>query len=155
VQYPHPPLLVGAGGRRMLELAAREADIVGFLMGNSSTGVEIDDPQLRIEAAVEQRLAWVRQAAGERSKDLELSLVLTAVLTDDRHQAARHIREAHTWSDVSVQQILQMPSFAIGSYEQIVDLLYERRERYGFSYAIVADHQMQQFAPVVARLAGQ
>src|SRR4029077_5766985 len=28
-QRPHPPLLVGAGGRRMLQLAAREADIVG------------------------------------------------------------------------------------------------------------------------------
>jgi probable F420-dependent oxidoreductase len=154
-QHPHPPLLVGAGGRRMLELAAREADIVGFLMGNYSTGVEIDDPQMRVDAAVEQRLAWVRQAAGERFKDLELSLVLTALLSEDQQGAARQVAQARGWHDMSAHQILQMPSFAIGSQEQIVEQLYSRRERYGFSYYIVTDRQLQQFAAVVARLAGQ
>jgi len=155
VQHPHPPLLLGAGGRRMLELAAREADIIGFLMGNYSSGVEVDDPQMRIEAAIEQRLAWVRQAAGERFPDLELSLVLTAVLTGDQQQAARQIRQDRGWGDISVSQILEMPSFAIGSHAQMVEQLCLRRERYGFSYYIVADDQMQQFAPVVARLAGR
>src|SRR5690606_9838810 len=29
LQRPHPPILIGGGGRRVLTLAAREADIVG------------------------------------------------------------------------------------------------------------------------------
>ena len=31
VQKPWPPILIGAGGRRMMEMAAREADIIGLL----------------------------------------------------------------------------------------------------------------------------
>lgn len=30
VQRPHPPILIGGGGKRLLELAAREAQIVGL-----------------------------------------------------------------------------------------------------------------------------
>lgn len=155
VQRPHPPLLVGAGGRRMLELAAREADTIGFLMGDYSTGVGIDDPRTRLESAVEQKLAWVRQAAGERFKSLELSLVLTVVITGKRQEAAERIARARGWKDVSAQQILQMPALVIGSVEQIVEQLCWRRERYGFSYYIVTDRQVQHCAPVVARLAGR
>lgn len=155
VQRPYPPLLVGAGGRRMLELAAREADIISFLMGNYSTGVGVDDPQTRLESVVEQKLDWVRQAAGERFKDLELSLMLTMVITEDQQEAAERIAQARGWKDVSASQVLQMPSFVIGSVEQIVEQLYWRRERYGFSYSIVTDRQMQHCAPVVARLAGR
>jgi len=30
IQQPHPPLLIGGGGKRVLSMAAREADIVGI-----------------------------------------------------------------------------------------------------------------------------
>jgi alkanesulfonate monooxygenase SsuD/methylene tetrahydromethanopterin reductase-like flavin-dependent oxidoreductase (luciferase family) len=30
IQRPHPPILIGGGGRRLLSLAATEADIVGI-----------------------------------------------------------------------------------------------------------------------------
>lgn len=64
----------------MLALAAREATSIGFLMGGYSD-VEIDDPSLRMAAPIEQKLAWVRQAAGERFADLKLSLMLTVMIT--------------------------------------------------------------------------
>lgn len=83
IQRPHPPILVGASGKRMLALAAREANSIGFLMGDYSTGVEVDDPYQRMGAAIEQKLAWVRQAAGERFEDLELSLMVTVVTHED------------------------------------------------------------------------
>ena len=38
VQRPHPPILIGGGGRRVLSIAAREADIVG-INGSSHAGV--------------------------------------------------------------------------------------------------------------------
>ncbi|HVM63343.1 MAG TPA: LLM class flavin-dependent oxidoreductase, partial [Acidimicrobiales bacterium] len=38
VQTPHPPLLIGGGGRRVLRLAGREADIVG-INANLGAGV--------------------------------------------------------------------------------------------------------------------
>ena len=155
IQRPHPPIFVGAGGKRMLSLAAREANIIGFLMGDYSTGVEIDDPLNRLGAAVAQKIAWVRQAAGERFDDLELSLVITPVQTEDQQQAAEHLASERGWSSVSAEQVLDMPSIVIGSVDLMVEQLYRRRERYGFSYYVVTDQRMKTFAPVVAQLAGK
>jgi probable F420-dependent oxidoreductase len=154
-QRPHPPILVGASGKRMLSLAAREANIIGFLMGDYSTGVGIDDPLMRLGPAIAQKIAWVRQAAGERFDDLELSIMISTVHTEDQQRAAEHVASERGWSGISAEQVLDMPSIVIGSVEQIVEQLYQRRERYGFSYYIVTDQRMQAFAPVVAQLAGK
>ncbi|MBV9326491.1 MAG: LLM class flavin-dependent oxidoreductase [Chloroflexi bacterium] len=42
LQRPHPPILIGAGGRRLLSLAAREADTVGILPRSRSAGTGLD-----------------------------------------------------------------------------------------------------------------
>lgn len=155
VQRPHPPILLGASGKRMLALAAREANIIGFLTGDYSTGVELDDPLKRVGPAVAEKIDWVRQAAGDRFDDLELSMVLTVIHSEDRHRAAEQMAAARGWSNVSAAQVLEMPSVVIGTMEQIIEQLYQRRELYGFSYYIVTDHHLQTLAPVVARLAGK
>lgn len=155
VQQPHPPILVGASGKRMLALVAREANIIGFLAGDYSTGVAIDDPLQRVGAAVAQKIAWIRQAAGERFADLELSMMLTAVHSEDQRRAAEALAAKRGWSSISAEQVLDMPSILIGSREQMVEQLYQRRERYGFSYYMVTDQHIQMLAPVVAQLAGK
>lgn len=155
VQRPHPPLLVGASGKRMLALAAREANGIGFLMGDYSTGVGVDDPLQRVGAAVAEKIAWVRQAAGARFGDLELSIMLTVVPTEDQHRAAAALAAERGWSSIATEQVLEMPSILIGSVEQMVEQLYQRRKHYGFSYYIVTDQAMHALAPVVAQLAGK
>jgi len=155
VQRPHPPILVGASGKRMLSLAAREATIIGFLMGDYSTGVGIDDPLMRLGAAIAQKIAWVRQTAEDRFDDLELSIMISPVYSEDQQKAAERAASERGWNSISAQQVLDMPSILIGSIEQMVEQLYQRREHYGFSYYIVTDRHMDAFAPVVAQLTGK
>lgn len=155
VQRPYPPILVGASGKRMLALAAREATIIGFLTGDYSTGVAVDDPLQRLGAAVAQKIAWVQQAAGERFHDLELSMMIRIIHSEDQQRTAEHLASERGWSSISAEQVLDMPSIVIGSVEQIIEQLYQRREHYGFSYYIVTDQHMQTFAPVVRQLAGK
>ena len=66
VQRPHPPLFLGGGGRRTLRLAGREADIVGL-------APRPGDPRSMTAAATEEKIGWVREAAGERFDVLELN----------------------------------------------------------------------------------
>ncbi|HEV7235945.1 MAG TPA: TIGR03621 family F420-dependent LLM class oxidoreductase [Ktedonobacteraceae bacterium] len=155
VQRPHPPILVGASGKRMLSLAAREATIIGFLTGDYSTGVAVDDPLKRLGVAVAQKIAWVQQAAGERFSDLELSMMIRIIHSEDQQRTAEHLASERGWSSISAEQVLDMPSIVIGSVEQIIEQLYQRREHYGFSYYIVTDQHMQTLAPVVRQLAGK
>jgi probable F420-dependent oxidoreductase len=83
LQRPHPPLLVGGGGRRVLSLAAREADIVSLDIRGTADGTK--DVTTVMAEAVAQMVDWVRQAAGERFGALELhGLVEDVLVTADR-----------------------------------------------------------------------
>lgn len=153
VQRPHPPILIGGNGRRLLALAGREADIVGLSGITFRQGGTQPDLSAWRAAAVEERLAIVRAAAGERYRRLELNaLVQRVVVTDDRHGAAREL--ASRWPQLSVDELLASPYLLVGTVDQMVEDLRARRERWGISYYTVFEPFMSAFAPVVNRLAG-
>ncbi len=152
LQQPHPPILVGGGHRKILRLAGREANSVGILTTSVATGVVVADPQEQLPAAVDQKLAWVREGAGERFTSIELSMFPNILVSETRRATTEAWLAERGWSGMSVEDAWQMPVLLVGSVEQIVADLLERRERYGFSYLIIADKYLDAFAPVVARL---
>jgi probable F420-dependent oxidoreductase len=155
VQQPHPPILVGAGGRRMLSMAARHADIIGLLTVNTASGEMVDDPHERLAGVVSRKIGWIRAAAGERFPALELSSTATIMPAEDRRGAAEQMIRARNWHGISPEQVLEMPAIFIGTVAQIADQMHERRERYGFSYYVISDSSAEIAAPLVARLAGR
>jgi probable F420-dependent oxidoreductase len=155
VQRPRPPLLIGGGRRRVLTLAGREADIVGILTTSVATGTVVDDASERLAGAVTQKLAWVREGAGARYPDIELSLIPTLLFEEDRERAASDLISARGWNGVTPSDVLAMPSVFIGSVSEIVDQMEERRARYGFSYYVVSDRLLDGAAALVARLSAR
>jgi probable F420-dependent oxidoreductase len=153
-QRPHPPILIGAGQKRMLTLAGREADIVGILTTSVASGTLATEPTERLAAAVAQKIEWVRQGAGERLDELELSLVPTIIITEQWRRRTEQYIDTNGWHDISVEQVWGMPAVFIGSIDQIAEDMCARRERYGFSYFVISDHDMAAAAPIVARLTG-
>jgi probable F420-dependent oxidoreductase len=136
-QKPHMPILVAGTGERMLKLAAREANIVAVGAKINWSGADPTD------ATLEQKIAWIQAAAGERFHDLELSQTIYDLLITDS--------PADLAPQAGGPPIPKRPL----SIEQAVEHLLEQRERYGFSYLQVFAAQMENFAPVVARLAGK
>ena len=154
-QQPHPPLLLAGGARRMLSLAAREADIVGVLNASVASGTVANDPTELFPETVDRKLGWVREAAGERFGRLELSTVVTVIVAADRPAAAARYAAEREWTGVPVERVLEMPSVFIGNVAEIADQMRARRDRFGFSYYVVGDADLAAFAPVVARLTGR
>ena len=154
VQRPHPPLLVGAGSKRMLALAGQEADMVGILPKALPNGTISEEITERLPTTMAQKVEWVRQAAGERFHELELNMVIAPIFTQQRRQRAEQLARERGWSGLAAQDVLDMPSIFIGTANQIVEDLLRRHEQYGFSYFVVSDASMEAFAPVVSRLAG-
>ncbi len=153
-QRPHPPFFIGGGGKRLLSLAAREADIVGVHIKVNADGTV--DASERTEAALARKVEWVRQVAGERFDALELNLLVSLVaVTDDRRQTAEHYIREWELENAAPERLLQNPYLLIGSVEQIIEDIQRKRERFGISYFVVIDEHMEAFAPVVARLAGR
>jgi probable F420-dependent oxidoreductase len=155
LQRPHPPILIGAGSPRMLRLAGREADIVGILGSSTRTSTLVDDPAERLAETVAGKVALVRESAGDRFTELELSTVVGVTVTDDPRREAAALIDRRGWTGIAPEQVLEMPSFVIGSIDEIAETLEARRDRLGLSYYVVSDADMEAFAPVVARLRGR
>ena len=152
VQQPRPPVLVGGGGPRVLGIAAREADVVGVNFDLRAGEIQFGMGPDGTAEAVDRKIAWVREAAGERFADLELSIQLVmAVVTDDRRSLVESVVPAF---GLTADQALAMPPVLVGTVDQMAEDLRERRERFGFSYLVVSGDVFESLGPVVARLAG-
>lgn len=152
-QRPHPPLLIGGGGRRILELAAREADIISV---NFTLKAGIMGPEAAASATrkpVSEKVQWVRDAAGARFPEIELSCLTAATITNDREGTADRLNQELNLG-LTTQEVLECPMLVIGTVDQIVDVLVERREMYGFSYLAVALGSWVDMGPIIDRLAG-
>lgn len=153
VQKPHPPIVIGGGGRRMLTLAAREANIVNVNFDLREGRVSRKLVRTGLAAATDEKLGWIREAAGPKIDDIELSVtIFLANVTDDRESVAGAIGGG---LGLEAGDVLAMPHFLIGTIDQLVDDLEARRKRYGISYVMVPGEVAEQFAPLVERLTGK
>ncbi len=154
VQRPHPPIVVGGNGPRLLALAAKEADIVNLTGITFTRGGTVPDMSGWRAAAIDERMRLVREAAGERVGHIVLSAqVQRVIVTDRRRAAADELRKS--WKDLSVEEILEAPYALIGTVDEMVESLHARRERWGLSYFVTFEPYLETLAPVVARLAGK
>src|ERR1700761_6424379 len=144
VQRPHPPIMIGGGGRRVLSLAGREADIVSI---SSVPFVARDADGLDPQAVAGRRIGFVRKAAGERFGGLEVeSSPYFAQITDDPETALAGIAKS---TGIDAELLRDHPNVLIGSVESVVETLCSRREELGVNYVTVQQAQIGSFAPVV------
>ena len=152
VQKPGPPILIGGSQQKMLAFAAQEADIIGILAPAKREGGL--DFAAEGEDLLAQQVGWIREAAGARFDEIELSVLFWAVrVTDDIQAGAEDIARTR-YVPTTAEQILASPYYLIGSEERIAERLHALRETFGISYMVVMPEGADALAPVVARLRG-
>lgn len=151
VQSPLPVMLAG-GKQKMLTLAGTKADIVGI---NPGLTAGVIDERAGRDATLErtdQKIAWVREAAGDRFDQLTLQTrIHLAMITDDREGVAA---EMAPLLGITAEEALASPHALVGTVEQCVETVLEWRERWGISYVSVNAEELDHFAPVVEALTG-
>jgi probable F420-dependent oxidoreductase len=149
VQRPHPPIIIGGGGRRVLGLAAREADIVSI---SNVPFVESNDAGLSPHEEARRRIGCVQAAAPERFDTLEVeSSPYFTEITDDQDSA---LAELASKTQIPTEVLRDHPNVLIGSPATVADVLLSRRDELGVNYVTVQQSQAEAFAPVVSRLRG-
>ena len=148
-----PPLLIGGGGKRVLSYAAREADIIG-INGTMTAGVVGPEALSTMTAeSVDEKVAIVAAAGAHRINDIEMNIRTFFVkVTNDR---AATVDGISSMFGVSKDMIDASPFALIGSVEECIEQLLERRERWGFSYTIVGAENIDECVPIVAALRGK
>jgi probable F420-dependent oxidoreductase len=147
-----PPLVIGGGGRRILTLAGQYAATVSIVpsLAAGSIGVEV-----AAESVVEKyadRVAWAREAAGDRADQLEFQCWTAAVQVVDN--AADIVESLAPMFGLTPAQLCTAPIALIGTTGEITETLQERRRTLGFSYIVVHEAEMDALGPVIAELAG-
>jgi probable F420-dependent oxidoreductase len=152
-----PPIMIGGGSKRILAIAGREADIVSLNFNNRAGVLGPDGMLSGLAGQTAKKVSWIREAAGARFDDLELEIGAYLTMVTD-HQAVTAAAIADPFG-MSVEDLLAGPHNLIGSVDYMCEELQRRREVYGISYITVLDdgenNMVEQFAPVVAKLAGQ
>jgi len=162
-RHPRPiPILAAGGSPRILAIAGRLADIISVSTPATADG-RVDMPKIS-RAAVDNKVRYIREAAGDRFSQIELNMTLRDVrLTDDRAGTARQLLAE--WASVpdrladvdqiTVDDVLESPHVAIGTVQQIVEQLEDARERWGFTYLEISSGDADAVAAVMPRLAGR
>jgi probable F420-dependent oxidoreductase len=164
VQRPRPPIMIGGGGKKLLSVAARQADIVQLMPSNPG-GKSLLDPSQFSPAAIDEKIGWIRDAAGTRFDDIELSAqLLECAVTDqpDEHLSDFADRIATVTErmggarvDLGGDELRESPIVAVGSIDDVCERLVATRAKYGISYFVAPiEARPEQLAPVIARLAG-
>ena len=149
----HVPILVGGGGKRVLSIAAREADIIGINPNLRAGAIGPDATNDSLQEQTDKKLDWVRDAAGARMSDIEIQMrFFVCKVTDDRAGFAEMIAPAF---GVEPEAALESGAALVGTEEEIAEQLHRRREEWGLSYIVVGDDNVDEFAPIVANLAGK
>ena len=152
VQMPHPPIMIGGGSRRVLQLAAREAQVVSFNFNNRSGILGPDGFRSGTSEETRKKVDWVAHAAGDRFDSLELEIGAYLVhIGDDVAAICEGMAKAF---DLDAAAMRAHPHALFGTVDEICDELVRRREEYGIHYVTVGHDVMEDFAPIVARLTG-
>lgn len=158
-QRPHPPFLIGGGGRRTLELAGREAQIVGLAPRILPNGR--GDPRSYTFAATAEKIGWAKaaaEAAGRSSGELEFNVYPSGAgisVTDDARSELRDLAAAllgRTGVEITEDELLEAPGIFVGSLDGLAEKFAMLRERLGISSFMVGE--IDELAPLVERLAG-
>jgi probable F420-dependent oxidoreductase len=152
-----PPLLIGGNGDRLLAVAARQADIVGFTGFQLRADGAAGKPTHFTAAGLGERIAFVRERAGPRFDAIELHvLVQHVIVTGNRRRAAAEL--SGRLGSLSADQLLDSPFILIGTPEQMAETLRERSQRFGVNYWTVfaqrpgSEQTLETLAPVIALL---
>jgi probable F420-dependent oxidoreductase len=149
VQQPRPPILIAAGGPQILDLAGREADIVAVIPPGA--GVKPPSPDDVAAAGVRRQIDIVRQAAGRRFDEIELSCFLDVTLTNERDKAIAEMAEKAKADPAVVGSSVYRP---IGTLDQVREHVVRVRRETGITYFCLRGPHVEELAPVVRDLSG-
>src|SRR5205823_11659716 len=104
--------------------------------------------------AAKEQIERIREDAGDRFERLELNaLVQDVVITTDHDTGIERLRPELT--GLTSEEIATSPYLLVGTVEEIIDQLVERREQLGVSYYVVFEKSMEHLAPIVEQLSGK
>jgi len=151
VQQPYPPILIAGGGPEILALAGREANIVAIVAPGITGSGKVPPENFTLDTMREQ-IGLVRDAAGVRFGEIELSMFLDCILTDDREKIIADMAEK---AKVEPDAVRNSAYRGIGTLREIRDHIVHLRDAIGITYFCLRGPDVERLGHIVGELAGR
>jgi len=151
VQQPYPPILIAGGGPDILALAGREAKIVAIVAPGITGSGKVPPENFTLDTMRDQ-IGLVRDAAGARFGEIELSMFLDCILTDDREKIIGDLAEK---AKVEPDALSNSAYRGIGTLQEIRDHILRVRDAIGITYFCLRGPDVESLGPIVAELTGR
>ncbi len=134
-----PPIIVGGGGKKLLSVAGRHADIVSIVPSWPKGRVTEDNLRAHTIESIQKRIDWVKSAAIDFKRnpdEIEFNTLYRYVaITEDKQSA---YKECAKMLNISTEVIAENPFFLIGSVSEIREEIKELYKDLGISYFIIS-----------------
>jgi len=145
VQKPYPPLMLGGSGKRLLEIAAKHADIALLTPPIYHDKDSVQDPAsaVRFTKPVLKRrigeLSSLAKAAGRGPDSIELASLVFATITRDRSKADALVKHnAARMGFPSEEAARNSPAQLLGTVDEVKRELRSRIDEFGLTFFTVA-----------------
>jgi probable F420-dependent oxidoreductase len=141
VQQPHPPVLLGGGGRGLLRVAAKHADIVNIISDAGKAGyVSLANVVKLTNDSFRAKIRFLREEAQKHGREggaIKISNVIFSTVLTDSPAATQAMAESMApMFNVTAEAMLRSPMALIGTPEQCVAELQRRRRDWDMSQVI-------------------
>jgi probable F420-dependent oxidoreductase len=141
VQKPHPPIMLGGGGKGLLRIAATHADTVNIISEVGKPGyIKLANTNRFTDASFKEKVRFVRQEAARHGRDpqaIKIShVVFSAILTDSTAATQQMAENTAGMMGVSPDDIRHSPIFLIGTSDECVAELQRRAREWELSEVV-------------------
>ncbi len=125
VRKPYPPILLGGGGRGLLRIAGRHADVINIISDTGKAGyIKVDEIAKLTDAAFQEKVRFVRAEAarhGRNPRDIRISnVVFTTMITDSAEATSAAAAAMSGFFGIAPEALRYSPLALIGTPDELI-----------------------------------
>ena len=141
IQQPHPPIILGGGGKGLLRIAAKYADYINVIPEAGKRGhISLEAVKRTNDKAFREKVAFVRDEAkklGRKPEAVKVSnFVFALVLTESREATRKTAEMMAPMFQQTADELLVSPMILIGTPEECIAELKRRAKDWGTQQTI-------------------
>jgi probable F420-dependent oxidoreductase len=141
IQQPHPPIIVGGGGKGLLRIAAKYADYVNVIPDAGKRGyISMEVARKMTNDSFREKVSFIRDEAkrnGRKPDAVRISNFVFMTMISESKEASRKTAEMMApMFQQTPEQILASPMILIGTPEECIVELKRRAKDWGTSQII-------------------